>query len=107
PHGVSASRPIIAVERETKQNFVRAGLLSRKLGHFFNPRQRGHWAGRAGTPMLIIRHDDDSIAGVSQGGQIEGPRPVTVGPILCLPGDGNGQDRKSTRLNSSHEWISY
>src|SRR5438093_13479111 len=88
---MSASRPIIPVERETKQNFVGTSLLGRKLGHFFNPRQRGHWAGRAGTPMLIIRHDDDSIAGVSESGEIEGPCPVTVWPILCLPGDGNGQ----------------
>src|SRR5439155_515055 len=66
-------------------------LLGRKLGHFFNPRQRGHGAGRTGTPMLIIRHDDDGIAGVSESGEIEGPCPVAIWPILGLPGDGNGQ----------------
>src|SRR6266536_2624885 len=34
---------------------------------------------------------------------------ATVGnPALCVPTPmGTGIDRKSTRLNSSHEWISY
>src|SRR2546425_8685593 len=89
PDCAPTPRPIIPVKRETKQHLLGADLVSRKLGHLFNPWQRRHWAGRTGTPMLIISHHDDRIADTSEGGQIEGPRPVTVGPILCLPGDGN------------------
>src|SRR5207247_7338021 len=33
-----------------------------------------------------------------------GPAPVPAAPTLTQPPNG---DRKSTRLNSSHEWISY
>src|SRR5947209_19815634 len=90
---MSASRPIIPVERETKQNFVGTNLLGRKLGHFFNPRQRGHGAGRTGTPMLIIRHDDDGIAGVSESGEIEGPCPVAIWPILGQIGRASCRER--------------
>src|SRR5256712_2214945 len=89
PDCASTPRPIIPVKRETKQHLLGADLISCKLGHLFNPRQRRHWAGRTGAPMLIISHHDDRIADASEGGQIEGPRPVTVGPILCLPRDGD------------------
>src|SRR5207247_10530136 len=34
-------------------------------------------------------------------------RNIVVGDGQPLYVDGYGQDRKSTRLNSSHEWISY
>src|SRR3989441_3147019 len=89
PDCAPTPRPIIPVKREPKQHLLGADLVRRKLGHLFNPRQRRHWAGRTGTPVLIISHHDDRIADASEGGQIEGPRPVTVGPILRLPGDGN------------------
>src|SRR3989449_10618694 len=69
PDCASTPRPIIPVKRETKQHLLGSDLISRKLGHLFNPRQRRHWAGRTGAPVLIISHHDDRIADASEGGQ--------------------------------------
>src|SRR5207247_8459135 len=35
------------------------------------------------------------------------PPPAARGPVRDAEADRGGRDRKSTRLNSSHEWISY
>src|SRR5207247_10717903 len=59
-----------------------------------------------GQPALVQlqlgTHDDHRTARVVHA---LAEQVLTEAPLLAL--EGIGQDRKSTRLNSSHEWISY
>src|SRR5438105_10735251 len=47
--------------------------------------------------------------GSNTGARMEGTMPAAYAPYLAqiMRGLGQSPDRKSTRLNSSHEWISY
>src|SRR5207247_6275178 len=70
------------------------------------PRRAGARKAEAGPPDLVL---PDGGRGRRGGGRVHGPPGPRPLPRLlgAEPGARGRPDRKSTRLNSSHEWISY
>ena len=60
------------------------------------------WAGS--KDKMIDKHEVAAREAAKQGAQVMCFQELFYGPYFCQVQD--AKDRKSTRLNSSHEWIS-
>src|SRR5207247_6589389 len=89
---------------------IAAGVLAARMTKTIKPSGNGHWwcgtyifmSGSASSPTWCTSPVTPTT--VHQG--LSTPPSLTRLPIGSSPGHMR-RDRKSTRLNSSHEWISY